>query len=88
MNFDSLCIISAKLTGVVVSTKPLPNGYSFIIKPSDAAFTERRFVGHSTELVPLGAEIKPGTQVQFLAGTPTRQGRMPRAYSIEIAGKN
>lgn len=84
MNFDSLCIVSAKLTGVVVSTKPLPNGYSLIVKPNDVTFTERRFVGHSAELIPANAEVKPGTQVLFLPGTPTRQGRMPRAYSIEI----
>jgi hypothetical protein len=84
MNFDSLCSISAKLAGVVVSTKPLPNGYSFIVKPHDAAFTERRFVGHSAEISPVGAEVKPGTRVLFLPGTPTRKGRMPRAYEIEV----
>jgi hypothetical protein len=83
MNFDSLCTISAKLAGVVVSTKPLPSGYSFIIKP-DAAFTDRRFVGHSAEVGPPDAEVKPGTHVHFLPGSPNRRGRMPRAYEIEV----
>jgi hypothetical protein len=87
MNFDSLCTVPAKLAGVVVSTKQLPSGYSFIVKPIDSAFTDRRFVGHSQEVTPRGAELKPGTPVLFLPGSPTRRGRMPRAYEIEVANR-
>jgi hypothetical protein len=88
MNFDHLSQLPDKLAGVVVSTKPLPNGLSMIIKPDDVAFTDRRFVGHSAEVAPPNAEVKPGTRVSFLPGSPTRRGRMPRAYEIEIASDN
>jgi len=86
MNFDHLTRLADKLAGVIVSVKKLPNGFSFIIKPDDAQFTDRRFVAHSSEVQPPGAEIKPGVRVQFLPGTPRGGHKMPRAYSIEVAG--
>jgi hypothetical protein len=84
MNFDHLSRVLDKISGVIVDVKPLNNGQSLIIKPDDAKFTDRRFIGHSAELQPPDADIRPGTRVQVLPGAPTRQGRMPRAYSIEI----
>lgn len=84
MNFDHLSRLPEKLTGIVVSIKQLPSGYSFIVKPDDSAFLDRRFVAHSSEVQPSGAEIKPGTPVSFLPGTPRGGHKMPRAYSIEV----
>ena len=87
MNFDHLVNVPAKITGVVVSTKTLPNGYSIFIKPDDGAFVDRRFVGHSVELQSPAAEVKAGMRVSFLPAAATRKGRMPRAYSIEVVRK-
>jgi len=85
-SFDHLVAVPVHLTGKVLSVKPLREGQSFVICDDSGINigNRRRWVGHSQEVTPVGSELKPGTRVRFLPGTPTRQGRMPRAYQISI----
>lgn len=85
-SFDHLSTVPVHLTGKVLSVKQLREGQSFVICDDSGVNigNRRRWVGHSQELTPVGTELKPGTRVQFLPGTPTRPGRMPGAYCIAI----
>jgi len=85
-SLDHLVALPAHLSGIVLSVKELREGQSFVICDDSGVNigNRRRWVGHSQEVTPVGTELKPGARVQFLPGTPTRQGRMPRAYQISL----
>lgn len=85
-SLDHLITSPVHLTGTVLSVKPLREGQSFVICDDSGINigNRRRWVGHSQEVTPSGTKLKAGARVQFLPGTPTRPGRMPRAYCIAI----
>lgn len=82
MNFDHLSNLPNAISGFVVAVEPLSNGQRITIKPDDK-FGERRYVGHSQEIVPLGTPIKVGYEVEFLPGSAPH-GKQARAYRISV----
>ena len=86
MNFDHLTNLPATISGHIVSVEPLANGAERLVIKPDSKFGERRYIGHSMEIVPLGTPIKPGYNVTFLPGSAPR-GKQARAYRISVIGK-
>jgi hypothetical protein len=82
LNFDHLSNLPDEISGYVVSVEQVPNGQRITIKP-DMKFGDRRYIGHSMEVVPLGTPIKPGYNVTFLPGVAPKR-KQARAYRIQI----
>jgi hypothetical protein len=87
MNVDHLVALPDKLSGHVVSVKPLQGKFSFIIRSDASRFTSRSYVSDSGELLPPATIVVPGNEVLFLPGSPRKNHKMPRAYSVEIIRK-
>jgi hypothetical protein len=86
MNLDHLVSVPIKISGHIVSVKPLSAGFSFIIKSSAEKFGPRRYVSDNGELLPPATALKAGHEVMFLPGTVVK-GKMPRAHQVELVRK-
>ena len=84
-NLDHLSVVPDTISGHVVSVEQLPAGAERITIKPDTKFADRRYIGHSAEVIPLGTPVKPGYEVTFLPGSVRPgKGKLPRAYSITV----